>query len=143
MQRTVTDAARALEELAPTLNPEMYRRYNEELTQARNAATATAGEFADRQVADVDAVREDLLRGLCEVRDAYAALAKDGESGRISAADYQARFARLRQQQRALERRAGDIVRVAELVEGIETDPEGWADNFQNRYPHARPNFSF
>lgn len=143
-KRTIADARRAFDELTPSLNPEMYRRLDDEVKRASAGAITLAGRFADERAAAVLAERTDVLNEWCTVRDGYAALAADAADGRISARDVTERLDALRRQHRALERHGNDVGRAVEVVERIESDPEGWADEtFYAKYPHMTPDFSF
>lgn len=143
-KRTLADARQTLDDLAPALNPEMYRRHQQEIHQASAAALTLATRYVNERVTDTLADRQDVLGGWCGLRDAYTALAAEAADGRVTARDVNERLAQLRQQHRRLERHGSDLGRAVEVVEGIETDPEGWADEtFYAKYPHMTPEFSF
>jgi len=95
MRRRIRDADRHLTENATLLNPEAYRQYRQEVTQAQAAAVTFADKAAKRRYEIISERRTDLLQDMCGVRDQLAELAKEGRAGRIDAAEYTARLERL------------------------------------------------
>jgi hypothetical protein len=143
-RRTLAGARRAFDDVAPSLNPEMYRRLQEELKRASAGAMHLATTYVNERVSDALMAREDVLTDWCTVRDGYTALANEAAAGRLTAREVNERLDALRQQQRGLERHGETIGRTVEKVERIETDPEGWADEtFYAKYQHMMPEFSF
>jgi hypothetical protein len=143
-RRTLSNARRAFEDMAPSLNPEMYRRLEDELKRASAGALHLATRYVDERVNEALGAREEMLTNWCTVRDGYTALANEAATGRLTAREVNERLEDLRQQQRALERHGETIGRTVETVERIETDPEGWADEtFYAKYQHMQPEFSF
>jgi hypothetical protein len=143
-RRTIASARQAFDDLAPLLNPEMYRRLQSELKQASAEALTLATRYVDGSVTEALAAREDVLTEWCTVRDGYSSLATEAAAGRLTAREVNERLQGLRQQQRALDRHSAAIGQRVETVERIETDPEGWADEtFYAKYQHMQPEFSF
>ena len=143
-KRTLANARRAFDELTPTLNPEMYRRLDQELRKASAGAVTLATNYVNERVTDVLGTRQDVLNEWCSVRDAYAALAGEAQAGRLTAGEVNERLDAIRSQQRQMDRHVSEITRAAEVVERIEADPEAWADEtFYGKYPHMTPEFSF
>jgi hypothetical protein len=143
-RRTITSARQAFDDLAPSLNPEMYRRLQGELRQASAGALTLATRYVDESITDALNAREDVLTEWCTVRDGYASLAAEAATGRLTAREMNERLEALRQQQRALDRHSATVGQRVETVERIEGDPEGWADEtFYDRYQHMQPEFSF
>lgn len=143
-KRTIRAARRAFEDLAPTLNPEMYRRLEEELNQASAAATVRGTRFADERVNGILGNRQDVLTELCRLRDEFKAVAAEAALGNVTAGEVNDKLVKLRADVRQVDRHTADVERATELVERIEDDPEGWADDtFHEKYEHMRPEFSF
>lgn len=143
-QRTVRQARQALAEMAPALNPEMYRRYEAEVKAAAVRAGTMAHRYVDNHLNQFEQLRQELLVEACAVRDAYEVLAAEGVQGTITAREYNARLNALRTRGRELERRESMATKACEEVEVIEQDPEAWADDtFNSKYPHIRPDFTF
>lgn len=143
-RRTVRDAERWLQEMAPTLNPEHYRQLSVEVETAK----ARAGEFAagiveDRIALDVEPVRRELEQELCQIRDDYAQLKKEGTRGLLTAKEYQARSNELEVRQRAAARQVDRVEKAAEAVSRIEEDPVAYADEVATRTPNLMSDFSF
>jgi len=108
-------------------------------TEATRFATAVAGDLAST----VDVAREDTLMDLCEVRDALAALKKEGESGRLTARDYAAKLSELRSRQRTAENTISRLAVSADSVAAIEEDPVAYADRVYDSTPLLKPEFTF
>jgi hypothetical protein len=142
-QRTITDARSQLD----TLSQVMSQSFLEPLTAELEAAQLAAHEMADRQIDTLAGDAEELAASvqdeLGEVRAGYTALISAGDVGSISARDFADQFNELRKRQRTAERRASELGRTAERLEQIERDPAAWADEFYDRFPPVRPNFSF
>jgi hypothetical protein len=143
-KRTIAAARRAFDDLAPALNPEIYRRLQQELDAAVNAATNLGTKYADERVHDVLGKRNDTLAGLCQIRDGIKALAAEAASGNLTSREVNDRLTALRAEQRTFDAHAANVDRTTELVDRIEDDPEGWADEtFYEKYPHMTPDFTF
>lgn len=63
---------------------------------------ARAVRYMDEAVVTASISAKETLTHLCEVRDQFAALAADGEAGRLSAAEYNKRHQELMQEHRRL-----------------------------------------
>ncbi len=143
-QRTVGEAQAQLEELAPQLNPPVYKRLKDELNEVVSATNQRAVRYMNEAVVTASTVAKEALTELCDVRDQLAALTVDGEAGRLTAAEFNKRYQELTQQHRRLNRRVEKLAHDAELLEHIEDDPIAWADErFHVPYPQLRPHFSF
>lgn len=143
-KRTLSSARKTFDELAPGLNPEMYRRLQQEIQQASATATKLATTYADEVTAELVAKRKKVLTEACRLRDEFKAVASEAALGNITAREANERLAKLRAEMRNVDRHTQDVDRAAELVERIEEDPEGWADErFYEKYPHMTPEFSF
>lgn len=142
-RRTVSDAARELEDLAQSLNPVAYRQLQAEVSQARAAAEAFANENASSRELEITEARADVLQELCTVRDSFEALRRDGEAGRLTGADYHRQWNDLNKRQRAAERTIARLADAAESIAVIEEDPIAYADRFYSSTPVHMPDFSF
>jgi hypothetical protein len=143
-RRTIRQAKQVLEEAAPGLNPLMFRRYSDEIKAAEQAATQVAHGHAAKKSTKLLTQRTDVLRRLCETRDGFKELVAEGKAGRITGKDYADRFNALKAEERRLEAVIGDVEAGLATVEQIEEDPVAYADeNFHDRYPATRPEFTF
>lgn len=143
MRRTVSDAKRELEDLAQSLNPEAYRQLAAEVSYAATAAETFANQSAASRELDITNKREAVLEELCEIRDGFDALRRDGEAGRLTSADYHRQWDDLNKRQRAAERSVARLADAADHIANIEEDPIAYADHFYERTPVHMPNFSF
>lgn len=143
MKSTIREARERLADLAPSLNPEMYRRLSEEVEEVARHATAHAERFLSRQLAALDAERQTLLVEVCQVRDEYEALNAGGSLGRLSAEDYAERLDALNRRRAALTERRSEVERQIDRLGEVEDDPTGWADSLYRRTPSLAPNFTF
>ncbi len=142
--RTLTDASRWLEANTPNLNPEAYARAKSEIDAAAGEARAAADQQVQALMADALAEGQEAMEALAEVRDNLAALAAEGELGRLTAKEYAARLTRLQAEQRRWENRLASLQDDADAVERMESDPVGYVDGLHQRYPLLpRPNFTF
>jgi len=142
-RRTLRQAEAWFEDVSPVLPGETRRQVAEEIKDARKRALAFANGVTDAAVADVDRDREAALRELCEVRDGYAQLIKDGQAGRITAAEFSAGFDDLESR----ELRCGNTINgftdaVAQVTE-VEEAPLDYADDYAERNPNLLHEFSF
>lgn len=144
-RRTVREAERWLQEQAPRLNPEHYRQLSVEVEDAKaRAETFAAGLIEDRIALDVEPVRQELERELCQIRDDYAQLKKEGARGLLTAKEYQDRWQGLEVRQRAAARQVDRVEKAAEAISQIEEDPVGYADEVATRtMPTLMSDFSF
>jgi uncharacterized SAM-dependent methyltransferase len=143
-KRTLRTARNVFDQMAPGLNPEMFRRLQKEIDEASNAATSMAGQYADKRINGLLGNRQEVLTDLCRIRDAFKAVAAEAALGNLSSREVNDRLADLRREMRSVDRHAEDVERATELVDRIEEDPEGWADEtFYEKYPHMTPDFSF
>jgi hypothetical protein len=142
-RRNLTNARVALDALLPEINDHWAKRFEDQYAAAVAQAHTFADTYLDSTVAGLEDERRAVLQGLCELRDAFAALAADGAAGRLDARDYNDRFNELLRRQRELRRGEAEFTRVTELVERIEADPLAWVDDFQQRFPNTAPEFEF
>ena len=140
---TIREARERLDELAPTLNPEMYGRLKSELDAAEQAARNHAEQFVNQQLERVDARRHELLVEVCEVRDSYSALRDESALGRLPADEYSSRLRDLDIRRDRVEARLADVEREVDRLGGIEDDPVAWTDEQYRKYPTTAPTFSF
>lgn len=138
--RTIAEARAALE-LAPVVSDDMARRYREALEEAENTATAAATERIEAYEGEVRTARDEALRELTAVRDAFDDLSAEGATGRILAGEYAHRLEDLAQRQVAAEERLRAAEEKVGWIEEIEADPLGWADEHLYRFPATRPWF--
>jgi hypothetical protein len=144
MQRTIENATQYLDQTANVTPRQVHDGYVAEVERARAAAREMAIRFMDVRTTELADTADAVERGLRSVRSEHRRLHEAADAGRVSAADFNKQFALLCHQQRALERRVGEVERAAEHVHGIEVDPVLWADEtFFGKYPHLRPDFSF
>jgi len=143
VKRTIQSAERELEAIAPGLNPVAFRQVQSEVDAAKTEATRFATAVAGDLASTVDVAREDTLMDLCEVRDALAALKKEGESGRLTARAYAAKLDVLRSRQRTAENTISRLAESAENLATIEEDPVAYADHFYDGTPLLKPDFTF
>ena len=142
-RRTLRQARRIFEEMAPGLNPAQYRQLQREIDTASGAAVSMATEHADRRVNDVLGSRQEMLTELCRLRDELTSLVAEGEQGLLPAKEFNERLGRLQRELRATDRHVAEVDAAAEFVAAVEEDPEAWADSLAERYPHMQPEFSF
>ena len=143
-RRTIAEARRLLADAAPSLNPEMYRRIDDEIKVVEADARTLATEYANQRADDLTNLRNDVLVEVCEVRDGYDALMAEAELGLIDADDYHHRFQQLEDRKRYLGTRAGELDYLADAVERIDEDPVAWTDRqLFGKYPQITPEFSF
>lgn len=142
-RRTVLSAQQYVEENAAAINPELYRQYQEEINRAKAAAVSFATGVADGRASDVDAGREDVLRELCQVRDGYAQLIKDGQAGRLSAAEFSQAFDALESREVSSGNAVAEFTEAAAFVTDIEEDPEAYGDDYASRNPNLLHEFTF
>ncbi len=141
-RRTIRQAKALLEQAAPVLNPEMYRRYSAEIKAAEQHATQTARSHAAKKASKLLTQRNEVMQRLCETRDGFKELVR--QKDRLTAAEYSERFNSLKAEERRLQAVVGDVEAGLATVEAIEADPVAFADeNFHDRYPVTRPDFSF
>ncbi len=143
MQRTIAEARQHLTDLAPQLNPDVWAQMDGEIKEAEQAATAKAHTFISERFNEASAIGNETVTELCNVRDRANALVAAAKAGRLSAAEANDQLNALRSEYRRLEGDAGELARSAELIESIEGDPVGWADNAHARFPLIRPTFTF
>jgi hypothetical protein len=142
-QRTIGEARQQLDALSEVISPRALEPYRAEFDDARSAAVEMATRYMDETFGDAEVLGAALSEQLFAVRDGYAQLISEGEAGRIPAREFSERFTTLRRQQRDAERRAAEVARTADRLQGIESDPEAWTDTFYSRFPLVRPTFSF
>lgn len=129
--------------MAEVMSQTLLEPYVEELQAAVANAVDMAIRYSDQRAHAVEELSEGVFTGP-EVREAYRELNSEGQSGRITAKEYNDRLSGLRQRQRSLERRVGEIAQTADQLDEIETDPAAWADRiFYRRFPLIRPEISF
>jgi hypothetical protein len=142
MRRTIADARQVLEEdLAPTLNDGRLRQAREVLAQAEAQAREAAGAHLDRHEAELREVRQEALRELTEVRDAFDALVAEGAEGRISAKEYADRLDVLGQRRAQADDALAKAAEQVERFQGIEDDPIGFYDELASRFEHMKVDF--
>ncbi|GGI09036.1 hypothetical protein [Egicoccus halophilus] len=141
--RTLTEARQALADLAPSLNPEMYRRLEDELKTAQRQARRYADNFLASNLATVEERRATLLVEACQVRDELDALEAEGAGGLISAADYAEQLQALEARRTQVDNAYSETVRELDGVETVEDDPDAWLDGVFRRYPKLMPAFTF
>ncbi len=130
--------------MAQVMSETLLEPFAGELHAAHANAVDMAMRYRDQRAQAVDELGEGVVNGLVEVRDAYRELTLEGQSGRITAKEFNDRLSRLRQHQRNLERRVGEIAQAADQLDEIEVDPAAWADRtFYLPFPLLRPEFSF
>lgn len=143
-KRTIRQAKQILEEAAPGLNPIMFRRMSDEIKAAEQAAAQVAHGHAAKKSTKLLTQRTDVLRRLCDTRDGFKTLVAEGKAGKVSGKDYSARFNTLKAEERRLQAVISDVEAGLATVEQIEEDPVAYADeNFHDRYPATRPEFTF
>lgn len=142
MRRTIRQAREQLEDMAPGLNSEMYRRLEQEVEEAEQQARAHGQQFASEGFDRLDAERIELVREACEVRDEYERL-RDTGGLQLSAEDYRDRLADLDRRRDRVERQLEEVERRLGSLAEVEDDPVAWADRRYEVNPRIRPNFSF
>lgn len=143
-QRTIKSAKEYLELVGPRLNNLVLERVQSEITEAETIAKERAEAFVSERLSELNDRRLAVLEALCNTRDEFTELAKEGKHGRLSAAEYRSRFAELSKRKQDLEAANEQLAREADAVESIEADPVAWVDEtFYAKSPTVRPNFSF
>lgn len=138
--RTIAEARSALE-LAPVVSDDQARRYREALEEAEHTATAAAVERIEAIETEVRETRDEALRELTAVRDAFDDLSAEGATGRIPSGEYAHRLDDLAHRQVAAEERLRAAEEKVGLIEEIEADPIAWADAHLYRFASTRPEF--
>lgn len=142
MKRTIQEARARLEDMAPSLNPEMFRRLEAEVEEAEQQARAHGQQFASEGFDRLDNERVELVREACEVRDEYEWL-RDTGGLTLSAEEYRDRLADLDRRRDRVERQLDEVERRLESLAEVEDDPVAWTDRRYEVNPRIRPNFSF
>jgi len=142
-QHTITEARQRVTEMSPQLNPEVWAQLDGEVKQAERAATAKAHTFVAERFTEASLTGNEAVAAICDVRDRANALVAAAKAGHMSAAEANEQLNDLRAEYRRLERDATNVSRTADLVEAIEDDPIGWADNLHARFPATQPHFTF
>lgn len=142
-RRTLRQAETWFEDVSPVLPGETRRQVAEEINEARKRALAFANGVADAAVADVDRDREAALRELCEVRDAYAQLIKDGQAGRLSAAEFSQAFDALESREVSSGNTIIGFTEAVAQVTEVEEAPLDYADDYAARNPNLLHEFTF
>lgn len=130
---TIAQAEAAIANM-PGLSDAHRKAYQAEVNEARAAATRLGQQELDRITDEVRGGRDDLLRELCDVRDALAAATASGDRSVL---------ADLRQRHQSLARQVEQIEAMVEQVEAIEADPVAYGESLFQKYPPTRPNFTF
>lgn len=143
MKRSVAQAERWYEDTEPILSLEAKSAAMSEI----NRAKARARQFSEGVVQDIanktDAIRSELLQELCEVRDGYAQLAKDGKAGKLSASEFLQRMNELEGRQASVANDIALVTQDAANAEHIEEDPVTYGDDILSRQPENQFDFSF
>lgn len=142
-QRTIAEARRQLEELAPGLNPTMYARLSSEINAASGKAKAISDRMLDQVANELQSRRDEVLADACALRDEFQALTGEGELGTLSAAEYAKKLQKLQNKQRSLAVQEGRLNDLVSRAERIDQDPEAYGDSMFERFPHTRPDFTF
>lgn len=143
MKRTVAQAESWLDDVGAVLPAAARAEAQREIDQAKAAAANFASGVAGDRAADIDAYREVVLKELCEVRDAYAQLAKDGQAGKLTGAEYLQRLNELQGREISCSGPVSEVAEVAAFVSEIEEDPLAYADTYASRNPANQFDFSF
>lgn len=143
MRRTINDARQHLTDLAPTINPEAYRQFDNEIRTAEADVKQRATGHVDSLYADLLPAARNVSEGLCDVRDTARKLAEQLKAGRISATDAAAELERLRSQSRAQRSSHDEVARRADRMDSIEGDPVAWHSSLAAKFPHMLHDFSF
>ncbi len=122
---------------------ETRRQVAEEINEARKRAFAFAHGVADAAAADVDRDREAALQELCRVRDGYAQLVKDGQAGKLTAAEFTAALDDLESRELRSGSTINGFTEAATQVTEIEEAPLDYADDYAERNPNLLHEFTF
>lgn len=114
-----------------------------EVQAARSTLTKFSNDVATDHATDVDERREDVLHELCEVRDSYAQLVKDGKGGKLTAAEFTERLNHLEGRQASAMNGVRICSEMTASVAAIEEDPLAYASNVGAYNIAVRHNFSF
>lgn len=136
MKRTLVDARRAADAVLPQISDYQASLLREWLRGEEARAKQEATEFVMAREGEVLSMRDDALRELTTVRDAYTELAAEGGTGRISAHDYTERLNELKVRQAAADQHLAEATHIADRMEEIEDAPVEWFSGLQERMPH-------
>ncbi len=142
-RRTLRQAEAWFEEVSPVLPGEIRRQVAEEINEARKRAFAFAEGVADGRASDVDKDRETTLQELCRVRDGYAQLVRDGQAGKLTAAEFTAALNDLEDDEAKYGKKLQEYDRIAETVSQIEEAQLDYADDYAERTINNQYEFSF
>lgn len=126
--RTVGEAKQRLNDLAPVLNPEMYRRYTAEVSAAEQEATNQATTYVHERFTEVHAIGVDATKAVCAVRDEAQELLRQVQAGLIPARRATTAFNTLRDRHRQIASQLKPVADATAEIEGIEAEPVAWAD---------------
>jgi chromosome segregation ATPase len=131
------EAQRVIDQ-TPGLAPAHSRQLKAEVDRINNGLIAQVMQQHDRERADFYAEQKALDDRLESLRDEYKALKKQGELGRISAADFQAKFEELAKEQDAAESYLDTLHNKDARLRDIAADPLGYFCSLLSRFPALR-----
>lgn len=144
MQRTIADARRTLEDLAPQLNPAVYAAIEGQIKGAERDAAAKASKYVADRYSTATTTGQAALTDLCAVRDEALALVAATQTGELTSREAVDRLHALQARQRHVARQHTDVTDAANAIAHVEDDPVGWLDStIHAKYPGLRPNFDF
>lgn len=133
MQRTIAEAQAWVDGGVDSFNNEQLTRYRNEIQTATAQATKRAETYVNELAANLVAKRDGILEHVCELRDSYQALIKDGELGLLTAAEFQERYDQLEAQKREAINSEAPMLEEIETISDIEDEPSSWYDNLITR----------
>ncbi len=142
-RRSVAQAQAWFDDWSPNLTPDARRQAQDEINEARSRAQNFAAGVVEGHTQRVDSQRDDLLRELCAIRDEYASVAKAGQDGLLTAAEYTERLNDLDSRLDSCTKKASAAAKAAEAVAEIEEDPLAYADDYFSRNRNIQHDFSF
>ncbi len=138
-RRTLSDARQALEQdVLPMVSDHKAREFQAALAEAEKQATSFAEGYIGDQEQEVRTARDEALRELTAVRDAFDDLLGQGSSGRVPASEYTDQLQELRGRQTQAEAQLAWAEERVTLIEQIEADPIAWFDELASRFPQMK-----
>ncbi len=144
MRSTVAAARARLDELTPALNPEMYKRCQQQIAQAESAARVRAATYLKGWYDDVHAPGTAAVEDVCAVRDELRSLVDVLAAGTVTAADGTAQLEALQRRHRGISGQRQRLAGAVDYMTAIADDPVAFIDSQYERFPALpQPDFDF
>lgn len=140
-KRTIASAKEELGHLV--MAPDTKRQLEREIHKAREKGLAMVNKTQSERFSQLEEGIRETKREFSSIETALYELKRDSERSEISAAEYRLRFDDLMERRAMAEARSRSLDQRIEEYQRVEADPEGWLDDFFERYPQIMPDFSF